>query len=260
VDPYRWSAPLEATVLVPALTVAYGLALRRHPAPRWRVACFALAQVAVLVSFATPLETLALHYLLAAHLLQNVVLAEWAPALLVLGVPPALATSLERAAPIRALTNPLLALPLWTATYFVWHVPPIYDAALEHPTTLLHLEHVCYLAAGCLLWWPVLHRRTQPLSSGVKALYLFAAFMLASPLGLLLTLLPSPIYSFYEHAPRIWGLDALADQRIAGVTMAAEEAALFFAGFLFYLARFLREEESRDAAEAEAIRVSRPSS
>jgi putative membrane protein len=94
----------------------------------------------------------------------------------------------------------------------------------------------------------------------VKALYLFAAFMLASPLGLLLTLLPSPIYSFYEHAPRIWGLDALADQRIAGVTMAAEEAALFFAGFLFYLARFLREEESRDAAEAEAIRVSRPSS
>ena len=32
----------------------------------------------------------------------------------------------------------------------------------------------------------------------------FAAFVLASPLGLLLALIPRAIYSFYAHAPRTW--------------------------------------------------------
>jgi hypothetical protein len=35
----------------------------------------------------------------------------------------------------------------------------------------------------------------------------------------------------------------LADQQIAGVTMAVEQAVVFFAIFTMYLFRFLREEE-----------------
>jgi putative membrane protein len=64
-----------------------------------------------------------------------------------------------------------------------------------------------------------------------------------SPLGLLLALLPSAIYDFYEAAPRLWGLSALTDQQIAGVTMAAEQAAVLFAAFAFCFARFMREQE-----------------
>jgi cytochrome c oxidase assembly factor CtaG len=75
----------------------------------------------------------------------------------------------------------------------------------------------------------------------VKALYLFAAFVAASPLGLLLALLPHPVYAFYEHAPHLW-VGHLTDQQIAGLTMAVEEAVVFFAAFAFYLARFLRHE------------------
>jgi cytochrome c oxidase assembly factor CtaG len=249
VDPYRWAWDLEALVLVPALTVAYLIAVRRLAPPPWRVASYLAGQALLLVAFATPLQTLSLHYLLAAHLLQNVALAEWAPALCVLGLPPALAAALQRVAIIRFLTQPWIALPVWLATYFVWHVPPLYDSALRHPSTLLHLEHACYFASGCLLWWPVLQAAPGALSSGAKALYMFIAFVLASPLGLLLTLLPSPIYSFYEHAPRIWGVSPLTDQRIAGVTMAAEEAVVFFAAFLAFLLRFLREEEAREEIE-----------
>src|SRR4030095_12197079 len=47
--------------------------------------------VLVVVAVTTPLATLATHYLLVTHLFQNVVLAEWAPALAVGGLPRAMA-------------------------------------------------------------------------------------------------------------------------------------------------------------------------
>lgn len=89
------------------------------------------------------------------------------------------------------------------------------------------------------MWWPVIHGR---FSDGLKALYLFAAFVLASPLGLLLALLPRPVYEFYKDAPQLWGLSDLADQQIAGLTMAVEQAIVFFAVFAYYFMRFLRTE------------------
>ncbi|MET0939693.1 MAG: cytochrome c oxidase assembly protein, partial [Gaiellaceae bacterium] len=89
-DTYAWSWNPEALVVL-GLTAAYLGALRRYHAPRWRIACFLTAMALLLVVSITPIHTLAMHYLLTVHLLQNVVLAEWAPLLLVLGIPPALA-------------------------------------------------------------------------------------------------------------------------------------------------------------------------
>ena len=246
-DPYAWSADLDGLLVVGALLAAYVVGIRAHPAPRWRIACFAAGLALVLVSHVSPLAALSNDYLLSAHLLQNVALAEWAPLLCVLGLPPALAARLAALPGARLLTHPGVALPLWLTTYFAWHLPWAYDAALEHPGTLLHLEHACYFAAGVLLWWPVVHDSPRRLPSGTKAVYLFGAFVLASPIGLLLSLLPGPVYDFYENAPRLWGLSALADQQIAGVTMAVEEAVVFFAACSLYFFRFLGEEEARGA-------------
>jgi putative membrane protein len=242
-SPYAWSLDAEAAVLVPALSLSYALALRRFPAGRSRVASFVLGQLLLVAVFVTPLESLALHYLLTAHLLQNVVLAEWAPALTVLAVPPALARALTRTAPLRQLTHPVVALVAWLATYFAWHVPWLYDLALRHSQSVLHLEHVCYFVAGCMLWWPVFQDEPRRLPSGVRAAYLFAAFVLVSPLGLLLALLPTPAYDFYVDAPRVWGLSPLADQQLAGLTMAAEQAFVFFVVCARYFLWFLEEEQ-----------------
>jgi cytochrome c oxidase assembly factor CtaG len=234
VDPYAWSWSSHALVLVPALTIAYFWALRRVPAPRWRIACWVASMVLLLSVSITPIETISLHFLLSVHLLQNVVLAEWAPLLAVLGIPPALAARAPR-------VPPLLALALWLVNYGVWHLPWIYDAALHHQHSLLHLEHVLYFATGVLLWWPVFH---GDLSSGGKALYLFAAFVLASPIGLMMALVPEPIYDFYVDAPRLWGLSPILDQQIAGVSMAAAESVVFFAFFAFFIARFFNEQDA----------------
>jgi cytochrome c oxidase assembly factor CtaG len=227
----------EAIGLAPALAVGLAIAYRGGPIPRPRLLAGVLGVLIVFAAFVTELEPLANHTFLWAHLLQNVVLAEWAPALLLLAIPPRIA---DRAAGF-PLFRPFVALPLWLLTYYTWHLPWIYDAALRHPHSLLHVEHLTYLAAGICVWWPVVQGKA---SAGAKAAYLFAAFVLASPLGLLLALIPRAIYPFYVHARRTWGPSPLADQQIAGVTMAAEEALVFFGAFTAYLLRFLADEQA----------------
>ena len=245
-DPYAWSWNAEVLVVL-GLTAAYVLAIRRHPAPAWRVGCFVGALALLLAVTATPVHTLGMHFLLTVHLLQNVVLAEWAPLLVVLATPPALAASISRARSIRALTHPAVALPLWLANYMIWHLPWIYDAALENPSTLLHLEHALYFLTGLAMWWCVFQDEPHRLGSGARAAYVFAAFVLGSPIGLVLALVPNAIYDFYVEAHhRVWGLSPLEDQQLAGMLMAVEQAVVFFAVFAYWFFRFLAEEERRE--------------
>ena len=246
-QPYAWTWNEETLVFVPALAVAYALAVRRVGAPRWRIACFAAAMLLLLVSGVSPLHELSLQYLLLVHLLQNVVLAEWAPLLLVLSLPPALARVLAEPRAMRALTHPLVAMPLWLGNYALWHMPWLYDAALRRPHTVLHLEHLTYLATGVLMWWPVFQDVPRRLSAGARAIYVFVGFVLAAPIGLVLALVPHAAYATYRDAPeRLWGLSAISDQQLGGVTMAGEQAIVFFAVFTLLFFRFLAEQEHPD--------------
>ena len=168
--PYSWALHWDVLLVIAAIAAAYFWSQRRWPSDARRRAAFDLALILMLAVYVTPLHTIALHYLLSIHFLQNVVTAEWAPGLVVFAVSPALGRR------IASRVHPLIALPLWLATYFVWHVPVIYDAALNRPHSLLHVEHLTYFVAGLLMWWPVLH---GAYSDGVKAAYLFAAFVLS---------------------------------------------------------------------------------
>jgi putative membrane protein len=199
--------------------------------------------VLLAATFWTPIHHLGLHYLLTAHLLQNVVLAEWAPLLAAYGIPPAASAAFARSRLWRFATRPVVALPVWLLSYYAWHVPYVYDGALHHQSSLVHVEHACYFATGFLMWWPLVQELPHHLSSGARAAYGFAAFVLAAPLGLLLALLPRAIYGYYVHArPRVWGLSPLADQELAGATMAAEQAVVLFVVCFYWFGRFLNEE------------------
>src|SRR5207253_3013737 len=134
----------EAVGLVPVLALAYALVSRAESPGRFRVAAAAAGLALVFAAFFTELQPLALHTFLWAHLLQNVVLAEWAPALLVLAVPPRLGRQAARSVVLR----PAFALPFWILTYTAWHLPWAYDYALRHPHSLLLVEHLTYRSAG----------------------------------------------------------------------------------------------------------------
>jgi cytochrome c oxidase assembly factor CtaG len=254
VDPYAWTWNEETIVLVIGLAGGYVLAVRAFGARRLQIACFTAALALIVAFGVTPLHEISVRYLLWIHLLQNVVLAEWAPFLLVFSLPAAVAAALVEPRAARLLVHPAVALPLWLANYAVWHVPAVYDAALRRPHSLLHAEHLAYLLTGILVWWPVLRDVPRSLGSGARALYVFAAFVLAAPLGLVLALVPSTVYSVYEHAPsRLWGISALTDQQLGGVTMAGEQALVFFVVFAYWFLRFLAEQEH--APEDEEVPV-----
>jgi putative membrane protein len=242
VSPGDWSANWEA--LVPVAVAAVYLAGTRGERHALRTASFVAGCALLVAALVTPLDTLAREYLVWGHLLQNVVLAEWAPLLLVLGIPPALALRLTRPRVVRFLTRPYVALPLWVGTYALWHVPALYDAALRHPSSLLALEHATYVVTGALFWWCVWQDAPHRLSSMARAGYVVAAFVLSAPLGLVLALVPRPLYDFYAAAPeRVWGLSRLEDQQLGGMTMAGEQSIVFFAVFAYWFACFLAEQE-----------------
>jgi cytochrome c oxidase assembly factor CtaG len=242
VTPGAWSWSAEA--LVPLALAAWYLVAMRDEREVARTVSFLAGCALLVAALVTPLDTLARTYLVWAHLLQNVVLAEWAPLLLVLGIPPALAERLSRPKVVRALTRPYVALPLWIGTYALWHAPALYDAALRRPDTLLALEHATYVASGVLFWWCVWQDAPHLLSSGARAGYMVAAFVLSAPLGLVLALVPRAVYDFYADAPeRVFGLTRLEDQQLGGMTMAAEQSVVFFAVFAYWFLRFLSEQE-----------------
>jgi len=255
VDAIRWDFAPHELFVVAGLACAYAIGVRGERVPHRRLVCFGAGLLLVVAASATPLDSLATTSLLSAHLLQNVVFAEWAPALVVLGVPASLAFRLGQRRTVRLLTHPGVALPRWVATYAVWHLPVVYDAALRHQSSLLHVEHASYFATGLLFWWPVLQDVPHQLSSGARAAYVLAAFVLASPIGIVLSLLSSPAYAFYAEAPDMWGLSDLADQQIAGVTMSVEQAVVFFCVAAFFVLRQLRMEEAGETRLEETSQI-----
>ena len=105
---------------------AVRLAGRGSPVPGWRRLSFALGLALYLLAVSPPLERLGEERLFSAHMLQHVVLGDLAALALVLGLTgpmlrPVLALPVFRR--LRVLAHPLVALPLWAANLYLWHLP-----------------------------------------------------------------------------------------------------------------------------------------
>ncbi|MGB2875950.1 MAG: cytochrome c oxidase assembly protein [Gaiellaceae bacterium] len=250
--PSSASFSFEPLFLVLAAAAGYGylrLACSVERPTRARAAIFALGLVLIAFSLNSPLETLAVHYLLVVHLLQNVMIADWAPPLLVLGLTPAMrnAVAARGGRPLALLTRPLVALPVWLAVWYGVHVPPFYDWALRHNWPL-NLEHGLLILAGLVFWWPVFSNEPQRVPTAARLAYLGAAYIGSAFLSLALIFSGRAFYAFYEHAPRLWGLSPTKDQNLGGILMNAEQMIVFFAALSYFLLRLLGEEEEAQRA------------
>jgi putative membrane protein len=249
-DPASFS--FEPVFLLLAAAAAYGyvrLARTVERPSRWRATLFGLGVLLVAGSLNSPLETIAIHYLLVVHLLQNVMVADWAPPLLVLGLTPAMraAVAARGGGWLARLTRPRVALPFWLVVWYGVHLPAFYDYALRHPW-LLNVEHGLLLLAGLVFWWPVFSELPQRLSSALRLVYLGAAYVGSAFLSLALIFSASAFYGFYEAAPRLWGLSAEKDQNLGGILMNGEQMIVFFAALSYFLIRLLSEEEEAQRA------------
>jgi putative membrane protein len=256
--PSPWSVRLEPAFLVLAVVAAviYVRAWRRAPGPTWRAWCFGAGVVLVAGALNSPLGTIAIDYLVLFHLLQNVMISDWAPPLLLIGLTPAMREQIAArgGSLLETITRPAITLPTWLVAWYVIHLGAVYDAAVQNGL-LLALEHAVLIAVGLLFWWPVLCDVPRSLPTLGRIGYVFAAFVLSAFLGLALTFSP-PIYSYYEDLPvRLWGITARQDQNLGGILMSTEQAIVFFAAIVWLLVRLLREEteaEERLAAEQRA--------
>ena len=245
--PAWYSFSFEPLFLALALAAGYGyyrLSRSVERPSRIRATLFATSLVLIAFSLNSPLETLAIHYLLVIHLLQNVMIADWAPPLLILGLTPAMRDVIaERGGRALAfVTRPLFALPFWLAVWYGVHLPPFYDWALRHGWPL-NIEHGLLILAGLVFWWPVFSNEPQRVSTPVRLAYLGVAYVGSAFLSLALIFSARAFYAFYEHAPRLWGLSASKDQNLGGILMNAEQMLVFFAALTYFLLRLLSEED-----------------
>jgi cytochrome c oxidase assembly factor CtaG len=241
-------------VLCALAAVAYWRAGRHGPVEGRRAWLFAIGVGLVAGALNSPLETLAKDYLLLIHLLQNVMLADWAPPLLILGLTPVMRTALARLGgggrALAFVARPKVALPLWLAVWYAVHLAAFYDFALRNEWAL-NVEHALLLAAGLVFWWPVLAREQGLLSTPASIAYLGIAFVTSVFLGLALMFSTTAFYDYYEAVPRLWGLSAVRDQNLGGLLMNVEQTLVFLAAIAYFLLRLLgEEEEAQRAAEA----------
>ena len=243
-DPYAFR--FEPVFLLAGAVAAflYARAARRERPPWWRIALFSAGLLLVVGALNSPLESL-LYRLLLIHLLQNVMVADWAPPLLLLGLTPAMRRSLadRGGRTLRSLARPRVAMPIWLAAWYGIHLAPVYDFALHHEWAL-NAEHGILLAVGTLFWWPVLAREAGLLSTHGVLAYLGAAFASSVFLGLAFIFASTPFYDWYVGQPRLWGLSAAKDQNLGGILMNAEQTIVFLSALVYFLMRLLEEEHT----------------
>jgi cytochrome c oxidase assembly factor CtaG len=242
VSPYSFSFEPLFLVLAAAATVLYWRAARAEPPSGWRIAAFASGLFLIAASLNSPLETIASRYLLLIHLLQNGLIADLAPLLVLLGLTPAMREELNRRGLRRLRTRWIL--PIWLGAWYLTHLAPFYDWALRTGWGL-NVEHAILIAAGLLFWWPIVSGRLSP-PAGLA--YLIIAFIGSSFLGLAYIFSSRPFYSFYEHQPRLWGLSVVHDQNLGGILMNGEQTLVFLLAIGWFVLRLLDEEHASHAA------------
>jgi cytochrome c oxidase assembly factor CtaG len=239
VRPYAFGFEPLFLALAVAAAVLYWRAARREPPSGWRLASFVTGVVLIAASLNSPLENIAAHYLLLIHLLQNALVADVAPLLVMLGLTPLMRDELARAGLGRV--RPRWILPIWLATWYVAHLAFFYNWALRTGWGL-NIEHAILITAGLLFWWPIVTGRLSP-PAGLA--YLAIAFVGSSFLGLAYIFSSHPYYTYYEHVPRLWGLSATRDQSLGGILMNGEQTLVFLLAIGYFVMRLLDEEHEQ---------------
>jgi len=258
------SVPIGVAILV-ALYVGACRVIGRRPSRR-QAMWFALAMAAILYAH-TELDELADARIFSMHMLQHLMETFVIPPLLLLGTPAWMIQRvvLSRAIkPIaRGLTNPLVAFLIFSAVFVTAHFPPVFELMCRNENFHIFL-HLMFMAAGVLLWWPILSPMPElpRLSYPAQILYLFLLMIPMTAVAAPITLATNVVYPWYTEAAHGWGLNALDDQVLGGLLMWIGQGTylMFVFTFIFYK---WAEKEDRDMPElpttpAPQLRVLRP--
>jgi putative membrane protein len=260
-----WSGdllPWIGTVLAITLYLAaVRIVDRAHPAtpvPRWRIAAW-LAGVAVVALALVSAVHIYAGSLFTVHMVQHLLLAMVAPPLLALGAPMTLtlraaSPNVRRSIllpvlhswPVKAISWPPVGWTFFAVVMWATHFSPLFNAALENQA-LHSAEHLLYLVAGVLFWWPVIGAdpirwRLSPIG---RMAYLAAQMPFNTAVGLAIYFAPTILYPHYAFLGRTWGPDPLTDQQVAGIVMWGIGDVILLGALVLAVEAWLRADEKR---------------
>ena len=229
----------------------------------WRLAAWCGGIATLFVAIISPIDGLGEQFA-AMHMVQHLLIADIAAILLTLGLTrwilrPATRRiqRIERAA--GPFASPWFGVVAYIGAMWFWHVPALYDAALEHPA-VHSLEHLSFAAAGLLYWWHLLSpiRSRRRLAGMAAVAYMTVTKLLVGLLGVVLAFSPDPLYDSYDRTDLRWGLSALDDQRVAGLIMGLEQSIVMGIALAWLFVRMLSEsEQAEQRAERYPARTDR---
>ncbi|HLB62794.1 MAG TPA: cytochrome c oxidase assembly protein [Actinomycetota bacterium] len=195
-----------------------------EPPSRRRTVLFSAGVLVLWVAAGWPVHDLAEDYLYSVHMLQHLLFSLVAAPLLLAGMPAWMLRRLLAPRPVavaaRFLTRPLVAMVVFNGVLLFTHWPAVVEASVRSEPIHLGL-HVLVVGSALVMWWPVLSRLPElpALRSPAQMLYLFFQSLAPTIPAAFLTFGEQPLYPIYATFPRIWGIDALTDQLIAGLLM-----------------------------------------
>ena len=147
---------------------------------------------------------------------------------------------------LRALAHPLVALPAWAANLYVWHLPVLYEGAID--SEWVHaLEHSTFVGLGVAMWLALLGPLPRPAWFGnvARLLYVLAVRLLGGVLANAILWHDGVLYGHYRVSRGIWGISAGQDQVIAGAVMMVEGSLVTIGLFAWLFLRAAREGDER---------------
>lgn len=217
-----------------------------------RALCYWAGWLTLIVALVSPLDPLG-ERLFSAHMVQHELLMLVAAPLFVLGRPlgvwvwamprgwrRAVGIFFHRPAwrvPWLFLTGPLVAWVLHALALWLWHVPALFQAALENDSVHT-LQHSSFFLSALLFWWTVLAAPTRR-AQGIALLSLFTTMVHMGALGALITLAAHPWYAGYLHTTSVFHLTPLEDQQLGGLIMWVPSGGIYLACMVAIAARWL---------------------
>jgi cytochrome c oxidase assembly factor CtaG len=248
---YSWSITVGPVVLITTALVVYVVRWRRVRASTGRLLLWLTGIVLLVAAMLSPIDHLG-EQILIMHMVQHLILLDLVPIVMILALTRVILRPVTRRVmwfERRAgfIAHPAFAVLFYCGVMWVWHIPALYDAALENP--VIHaLEHLTFAMGGALYWWHILapipprHRLT-----GLgPAAYMASTKIIVGVLGVVLTFAPASFYAFYEEQPRYWGLTPQVDQAIAGLIMAIEQSIVMGIVFGWLFMKMLTDSEKEE--------------
>ncbi|MES2178828.1 MAG: cytochrome c oxidase assembly protein [Gemmatimonadota bacterium] len=228
---YHWRALGAPGAEVRALRSAQGD--KTSPTFRQRL-CFFSALALIFFSLNGWLHDLSDTYLFSAHMVQHLVLTLVVPPMLIMATPgwmlrPTLDWKVVGPA-ARWLTKPTRCFLIFSFVLAIWHLPPMYEFAMQHHN--VHItQHLCFMVAATLMWWPVLSPLPElpRLSYPLQMLYLFLLTLPMSLIAICIGYSDHILYPAYSSAPRIWSISPMQDQLLGALIMWVPGGLFFFA-------------------------------